>query len=166
MHSHVNKPSQFVFDKGLDGTLSVNSKRFQNLQGNSRFLQESFCPDDVGQQVSGRDGDTAPRQPLSLASTSAKLCSPSFPSPAFHSTPVPRPGLWEDSEGTGSGLAFRVSRNHKVGQRQKQFLGSPQKTRCDEAAVNTSDFNSSATGMKLKNATQIGGATQNCDLCT
>lgn len=107
-----------------------------------------------------------PDSPSAWLPPQQSSASPSFPSPAFHSTPVPRPGLWEDSEGTGSGLAFRLSRNHKVGQRQKQFLGSPQKTRCDEAAVNTSDFNSSATGMKLKNATQIGGATQNCDLCT
>lgn len=76
--------------------------------------------------------------------------SPSFSSPASHSHSVPCPGLWGDAEGTGSGLALRVSREHKVGQRQKRFLGSPQKTRCDEAAVNTSDLNSPATGMKLR----------------
>lgn len=160
MYSHVNKPSQFVFDKGLDGTLSLNSKRFQNLQGNTAvFLKSHSALMMLGNRYQEGTVTLLPDSPSAWLPPQQSSASPSFPSPAFHSTPVPRPGLWEDSEGTGSGLAFRVSRNHKVGQRQKQFLGSPQKTRCDEAAVNTSDFNSSATGMKLKNATQIGGAT-------
>lgn len=115
MHSHVTKPSQFVFDKGPDGTLSLNSKRFQNLQGNTAvFFKSHSALLMLGNRY--QEGTTVtllPDSPAAWLPPQQSSPSPSFPSPAFHSNPVPLPGLWEDSEGTGSGLAFRVSRKHK-----------------------------------------------------
>lgn len=62
-----------------------------------------------------------PRRPCSLAqllplrTRLEALPQLLFPTHANHSNLIPFPGLWEEMEGIGWGLALNVSRKHKVG---------------------------------------------------
>lgn len=133
--------------------LSPKFKRFRTFRATQLFSSRVILVlADAGQQVSGRDnGDTAPRQPRSLASTSQQSSPlpPSPPSPAFHRI-LSHSQACGVIEGTGFDWLSEFPESTSRSERQKQFPGFTLETRCDEAVVNTSDLNSSATGMKLR----------------